>query len=83
MYNTIEVAKLIVIYIYKHKVNMSLRRVHKKKKKKKFIASHFFMLISLLEVESELQALDISILTLCSGREKQLNGVTHTMFIKR
>jgi hypothetical protein len=30
MYNTIEETKLIVIYIYIHKVNVSLRRVHKK-----------------------------------------------------
>jgi hypothetical protein len=71
MYNTIEVAKWIVLYIYKNKVNVSLRRVHKKKD---VIASHFVLLTSLLEVESELQPLELSILTLCSGWGKQISG---------
>ncbi|XP_062175353.1 uncharacterized protein LOC133880419 [Alnus glutinosa] len=65
-------AKWIVLYIYKHKVNVpSLRRVQAKKDS---IASGFFMLMSLLEVESELKALQVSIVTLSSDWGKSLNG---------
>jgi hypothetical protein len=68
--NTIQVAEWIVLYIYKHKVNVSIRRVHKKRD---FFASNFLMLKSLLEVESEFQALQVSIVTLSSDWGKPLN----------
>jgi hypothetical protein len=72
VHNTLTVAKWIVAYIFKHKVNVSLRRVHKMKSD---VASLFFTLISLLEVESELQALQVSIVTLSSDWEKLLNDM--------
>ena len=58
---TIEVAKWIVLYIYKYKARVLLKGVHKKGD---FIASNVFNLMSLLEVESELQTLQLSIRTL-------------------
>lgn len=62
VYNTIEVAKLIVTYIYRHNVSVPLRRVHKRKND--YISFNICLLISLLEVEDELQALQVSIITL-------------------
>ncbi|XP_059439605.1 uncharacterized protein LOC132172169 [Corylus avellana] len=70
VYNTIKVAKWVVLYVYEHKVNVPLRRVHRKKD---FKASDCFLLIPLLEVESELQALQVSIATLSSDWGKPLN----------
>jgi hypothetical protein len=58
------------IYIYKHKVSVAIRRVHKKDD---LLASDFLMLKSLLQVESELQALQVSIITLSSDWGKPLN----------
>jgi hypothetical protein len=68
--NILKVASWIVSYIFKHKVNVSLRRVHKTKSD---VASRFFNLISLLEVESEFQAFHVSFVTLSSDWEKLLN----------
>ena len=53
---TIKVAKLIVIYIYKYKVDVLLKEVHKKDD---FITSDVFNFISLFKVESELQTLKV------------------------
>jgi len=60
--NTIQVAKLIVTYIFKLNVSVPLRRVHKRRED--YISFEICMLISLLEVEDELQALQVSIITL-------------------
>ena len=60
MYNTIQVAKLIVTYIFKHNVSVPLRRVHKGRND--HITFRTCKLISLLEVEDELQALPVSII---------------------
>ncbi len=68
--NTTQVTKWIVLYIYKHKVNVSIRRVHKKKD---FLAFDFSILKSLLEVRSELQALQVSIVCCL------VFGVSHLM----
>jgi hypothetical protein len=70
VHNTLEVANWIVSYILKYKVNVTLRRVHKTKSD---VASRFFNLISLLEVESELQAFQVSIVTMSSDWKKLLN----------
>ncbi|XP_062174923.1 uncharacterized protein LOC133880065 [Alnus glutinosa] len=67
VHNTLTVAKWIVEYIFRCKVDVSLRRVHKMKSN---VASYFFSLISLLEVESELQAVQVPIVTLFSDWEK-------------
>ena len=72
VYNTLKVAEWIVLYIYKNKVNVSLRRVQRKKHF--MVVSHFFRLMSLLEVESELQGLQVSIVTFSSDWGKQLNN---------
>ena len=70
MYDTIKVANLIVFYIHKQKLNFSLRIVHKKKD---CIASNFLLLMSLLKVKSEFQALKGSVLILSNDWLKQLN----------
>ena len=62
VYNTVQVAKLIVTYIFKHNVSVPLRRVHKRRED--YISFEICMLISLLEVGDKLQALQVSIITL-------------------
>ena len=84
VYNTIQVAKLIVTYIYKHNVSVPLRKVHKRRND--YISFNICMLISLLEVEDELQALQMSIITLSTdwGRTpnyKQVGELKGTRFI--
>jgi len=68
--NILKVANWIVSYIFKHKVNVSLSTVHQTKSD---VASPFSNLKSLLKVESELQALQVSIVGLSSDREKLLS----------
>jgi hypothetical protein len=56
VYNTIKVANLIAFYIHKKKLNLLFRIVYKKKD---CVAFNFFLLMSLLDVKSELQALGL------------------------
>jgi hypothetical protein len=70
MWCEIEVVKLIVIYIYKYKVNVLLKKVYKKDD---FITPDVFNLISLLKVERELQTLKASTGTLSNEWEKPPN----------
>jgi hypothetical protein len=77
--NITRVAKLIVLYIYKYRVKNVLRRVYKKYD---HFASEIFMLISLLEVESELQTLKVSIGTLSNEWGKPLNDPQVAKFMQ-
>jgi hypothetical protein len=77
--NIIEVAKLIVLYIYKYKVKNVLRGVYKKDD---YFASKVFKLISLIEVESELQTLKVSIGTLSNEWGKPLNDPQVAKFMQ-
>ncbi|XP_059433741.1 uncharacterized protein LOC132166902 [Corylus avellana] len=78
---TMTVAKWIVLYIYKYKVNISSRVVHKKDG---FIDADVFKLMSLLEVESELQNLEVSIGTLSNewGKLMSLNDPQVAKFMQ-